>query len=235
MGRKPDLTPEQAEEIRLPQTIRAVLGRQVTALRRLAAMAAVVASVQSAEAMDFSVDRSVDNVLVIFATGAIEKGDAERFRRFLVTLPDKRLSQRSTVLFNSPGGVLADALAIGALLERNKFITGVRTGGRCWSACVLAWAVGRIKFANSDTCIGVHTANANGGVDGFPKKPDAPDALPKKVRENIEGTANLDMATWLSDHGAPRIVTTKIFHTSAHSVYCLTFQDLVAWGVTMLP
>jgi hypothetical protein len=28
MGRKPDLTPEQAEEILLPQTIRAVLGRQ---------------------------------------------------------------------------------------------------------------------------------------------------------------------------------------------------------------
>lgn len=206
----------------------------MSALRKLAAAAVILASVHSAEAMDYSVDRSVDDVLVIFATGSVEKGDAERFRRFLGTMPDKRLSQPSTVLFNSPGGVVADALAIGALLERNKFMTGVRTGGRCWSACVLAWAVGRVKLANSDTCIGVHTANANGGVDGFPKKPDAPDALAKKARKELESTANLDMAVWLWDHGAPRIVTTKIFHTPAHSVYCLTSEDLVAWHVKIM-
>ena len=105
------------------------------------------------------------------------------------------------------------------------------TGGQCSSACVLPWAAGLIKFANVGTCFGVH--NANFDVAVLAKT--VPDALAKETRKNIEGTANLAMAEWLWDHGAPGIVTAKIFHTRAASLYCLTAKDLAAWNVRITP
>jgi ATP-dependent protease ClpP protease subunit len=190
----------------------------MSALRKLAAMAVVLASVQSAEAMDFAVDPAYPDFLVIYATGTIERGDANRFRLFLEALPPdlKRLEDHGSagVYFDSPGGLVMDAMVFAVLIESHKFITGVANHGQCSSACVLLWAAGTTKFAQEHTCIGVHNATA----DGVAKETD-----------------NSGMATWLVMHGAPHSVTAKLVATPNNALSCLTAADLAAWNVTVVP
>ena len=63
----------------------------MSALRKLAVAAAILASVHSAEALTYTVDTvdapSLDDIVVIFASGSIEQGEANRFWRFLDALP----------------------------------------------------------------------------------------------------------------------------------------------------
>ena len=113
----------------------------MSALRKLAAAVVVLASVQSAEAMDYSYSLYKEH-LAITATGAIEEGDGHRFELFLKTVPQDLIGQRGNfVFFDSPGGVVSEGMKIGRAIERNHFMTGI-TGEQCSSACVLAWAAG---------------------------------------------------------------------------------------------
>jgi hypothetical protein len=199
----------------------------MSALRTLAAVAALLASVQSAEAMDFAVDPAYPDFLVIYATGTIERGNANRFRLFLEALPPdlKRLEDHGSagVYFDSPGGLVMDAMVFAVLIESHKFVTGVANHGQCSSACVLLWAAGTTKFAQEHTCIGVHNA-----WDGVAQGTD-------KSRKGGEETAMSTMTTWLVMHGAPHAVTAKLLATPSDSLSCLTAEDLAAWHVTVVP
>ena len=77
----------------------------MSALRKLAAAAVVLASVQSAEAMDYSY-RLYKGRVVIDANGTIEKDEHTRFLDFLKTLPPDVLGKRgNAIVFNSGGGL----------------------------------------------------------------------------------------------------------------------------------
>ena len=90
----------------------------------------------------------------IQVTGEFETGDAKRFERFL------RLSNQTfqTVSFDSPGGVVEEALAISRMIRQRSLNTLISHGALCASACPFSFAGGTERLASREGYIGVHQA-----------------------------------------------------------------------------
>lgn len=95
------------------------------------------------------------------ATGTIMPGTAKAFAAEVA----KRGSYVKTVVLQSPGGSVRDALAMGRLIRGKKFSTEVDTGRYCASACPLVFAGGVERHAETGAAIGVHEVAAFGGED----------------------------------------------------------------------
>lgn len=89
---------------------------------------------------------------VLQLTGTIDPGAADRVKAEL----DAHGEYVKTVALNSPGGAVADALAIGKLIHDNGFSTSVAAGALCASSCPLVFAAGRERIAAETAAIGVH-------------------------------------------------------------------------------
>ena len=63
-------------------------------------------------------------------------------------------------MLNSPGGSVADALAMGRLIREKKFATEVEAGKYCVSSCPLVFAGGVDRRAGDKATIGVHQVAA---------------------------------------------------------------------------
>lgn len=91
-----------------------------------------------------------NNQLVL--TGAIDIGSAERFANEVESITE----YVETVVLNSPGGSVTDALEISKLIREKEWTTKVETGGLCASACPLIFAGGVERIADNAAAIGVH-------------------------------------------------------------------------------
>jgi len=99
----------------------------------------------------------------IYLDGFIDIGAADRLRRLV-----KRESiSDARVYFNSPGGHLVEAMALGRLLRERAFETNVGTrtaaawqpaAGVCYSACPFAYAGGVRRSLAPGSVFGVHRA-----------------------------------------------------------------------------
>jgi hypothetical protein len=92
----------------------------------------------------------------LIATGAIVPGTAEVFAAEIA----KRGSYVTTVVLASPGGSVADALAMGRLIRDKKFTTEVEAEHYCASSCPLVFAGGAERRAGKNAAIGVHQVSA---------------------------------------------------------------------------
>jgi hypothetical protein len=101
-----------------------------------------------AEKMTF--DLVGDGKLV--ATGMIVPGTAQAFKVEI----DKRGGYIKTVVLNSTGGSVQDAIAIGHLIREKKFSTAVESENLCTSSCPLVFAGGIERRAGEKAAIGVH-------------------------------------------------------------------------------
>src|SRR5690606_28530693 len=61
-----------------------------------------------------------------------------------------------TVVLDSPGGSVMDALAIGRLVHEKGLATRVAAGSLCASSCPIVFASGTERIACPDAAIGVH-------------------------------------------------------------------------------
>ncbi|HVT55580.1 MAG TPA: hypothetical protein VHD34_05985 [Xanthobacteraceae bacterium] len=100
----------------------------------------------------------------LYATGMIYIGVAKAFKAEV----EKRGGYVKTVVLNSTGGSVQDALAMGRLIRAKKFATEVENGGYCASSCPLLFAGGIERRAGDKAVIGVHQAFSPGdpGFDG---------------------------------------------------------------------
>ncbi len=85
-------------------------------------------------------------------TGSIDPGSAARFAAEITA----RGEYVQTVLLDSPGGSVDDALAIGRLIREQGLATQVSNGGLCASSCPIIFASGAERRAGRDAAIGVH-------------------------------------------------------------------------------
>lgn len=85
-------------------------------------------------------------------TGTIDPGSSSRFLAEI----EARGEYVSTVLLDSPGGSVDDALSIGRLIRERGLSTEVANGGLCASSCPLIFAAGKERIAGRDAAIGVH-------------------------------------------------------------------------------
>ena len=99
----------------------------------------------------------------IFLDGIIDADATGRLQRFI----DRRDVGNAVIYFNSPGGSLIAAMAIGRLLRQQGFEThvGARaadtgrvTQGVCYSACPFAFAGGARRRLDEGSVLGVHRA-----------------------------------------------------------------------------
>jgi hypothetical protein len=98
----------------------------------------------------------------LMATGTITPGISEAFAAEV----GKRGDYIKTVVLNSPGGSVTDALAIGRLIREKKFATEVDAGKYCASSCPLVFAGGVERRAGDKAAIGVHQVAAIGSASG---------------------------------------------------------------------
>jgi hypothetical protein len=107
-------------------------------------------------------DRS-DTRWLVYLQGYIDTGAAARLTRLL----DKERISRALVYFDSPGGHVMEAMALGRLLRQRRYATSVGArpvdgarplAGRCYSACPIAYAGGVLRSLVPGSVLGVHRA-----------------------------------------------------------------------------
>jgi hypothetical protein len=98
----------------------------------------------------------------LMATGTITPGISEAFAAEV----GKRGDYIKTVVLNSPGGSVADALAMGRLIREKKFATEVEAGKYCASSCPLVFTGGVERRAGDKATIGVHQVAAGAAPRG---------------------------------------------------------------------
>jgi hypothetical protein len=101
----------------------------------------------------------------LMATGTITRGISEAFAAEV----GKRGDYIKTVVLNSPGGSVTDALAMGRLIRERKFATEVEAGKYCASSCPLVFAGGLERRAGDKAVIGVHQVAAISSASAAPR------------------------------------------------------------------
>ena len=92
------------------------------------------------------------NFNFVVLKGEITIGDAKRFVETVNSL------DRATVILESPGGLVDDALQIGAEIRLRNYATMVLPDTGCHSACGLLWVSGARRYMSSTSQIGFHAA-----------------------------------------------------------------------------
>lgn len=112
-------------------------------------------AVPAVSAANFEVLRipGFDN-LIILMTGEVIEGDAQRFEDIVDTLG----GAHATLNVSGPGGLVNEALDIGAQVQQRRFATMVSAQMECYSACALIWLAGPRRYLSPDSAIGVHAA-----------------------------------------------------------------------------
>jgi hypothetical protein len=108
-------------------------------LRTLASVGVFLAFIFPGDAAEIRAMPPEKGVTGILIRGEIERGDAYDFYRLT------RNKGRILVALSSPGGVMRDALTIGARIRIEGFATTVLD--ECDSACALIWLSGAGHFA----------------------------------------------------------------------------------------
>lgn len=107
------------------------------------------------------------------AVGTITPGTAERFAEELAV----RGGYVKTVVLDSPGGSVQDALKMGRLVRDRGLDTLVEGGALCASSCPIVLAGGVARRAAADAAVGVHQITAvrtDGVLAGLaPREPEA--------------------------------------------------------------
>ena len=104
------------------------------------------------EVLDEPLNIALGSNGLLSLTGTIDPGSAQRFADEIAA----RGEYVSTVLLDSPGGSVDDALQIGRLILEKGLSTEVRDGGLCASSCPVIFASGSTRIAGPEAAIGVH-------------------------------------------------------------------------------
>jgi len=85
-------------------------------------------------------------------TGTIDPGAATRFADEIAA----RGEYVTTIVLDSPGGSVSDALDMADLINERGLDTEVRAGTLCASSCPIVFAAGKARRASPQAAIGVH-------------------------------------------------------------------------------
>ena len=129
----------------------------MTTLWLKAFVATLFVATGSTSAMEFTTPAGADGRRIVVARGPIVEGDAERFRVAL-ELADRDSRGEKTVVLDSTGGVVGEAFAMAALMDRDQVATVVRPGASCASACAqIVFLAGRHRVVMDGGRLGLHS------------------------------------------------------------------------------
>jgi hypothetical protein len=131
----------------------------------------------------------------LVANGTITPGISEAFAAEV----GKRGDYIKTVVLNSPGGSVSDALAMGRLIRERKFATEVEPGKYCASSCPLVFAGGIERRAGDKAAIGVHQVAAiSSAAGGAPPRDDM--AMAQRISAHCQrylGDMGINLQVWV--------------------------------------
>jgi hypothetical protein len=102
---------------------------------------------------DISVfEMSGQNMSLIGIVGEIKASDAKKF------IAATEQVNRAIVILKGPGGLVRDAIQIGAEVRLKGYATVVAADAGCFSACGLVWLSGARRYMSPSSQIGFHAA-----------------------------------------------------------------------------
>jgi hypothetical protein len=130
----------------------------------------------------------------LMATGTITPGMSESFAAEV----GRHSDYIKTVVLNSPGGSVTDALTMGRLIREKKFGTEVEAGKYCASSCPLVFAGGLERRAGDRAAIGVHQVAALGSSSNGPPRDEMSIAQNISARcQRYLGDMGIDLQVWV--------------------------------------
>jgi hypothetical protein len=155
---------------------------------------------------------TADRVNRFAVEGALVFGDEKEFARRVSSYSD------GVVVLNSNGGNMFAGVEIGRIIREKGFKTEVPVGGRCASACALAWLGGQPRFMTHNGQIGFHAA-----------------FIRDQGVERETGAGNAIVGAYLRDIGLS--MNAIIFVTGAppHGMRWLTFEDAADYNIPVRP
>jgi hypothetical protein len=148
----------------------------------------------------------------LMATGTIMPGISEAFAAEV----SRRGDYIKTVVLNSPGGSVADALTMGRLIRERKFATEVEAGKYCASSCPLVFAGGVERRAGDKATIGVHQVAAISSAANGPPRDEM------SVAQNISARCQ----RYLSDMGVSLQVWVHAMETPHDKLFVFKPDEL---------
>jgi Clp protease len=154
------------------------------------------------------------NTSAIEIINPIEVGDAAQFERTLS-------SGITTVILNSPGGLVEEGLAIARQVHTRKL--GTHVVRECASMCFAIFAAGRLRSFESGAEIGVHSASTR--VQG---------GTPIETERSFVATMAV-IRTVQSFGSVPENILGKMVANARDQIAVLTAGDLLAMGAVIDP
>ena len=148
-------------------------------------------------------------------TGSIQPGDAERFVTFL----DTQVVAPEVIYLNSPGGSVADALAIGRVLRQDELAVAMSDGDICLSACPYILAGGLPREVPEGAAVGVHQHSFGENV-----------VLPAFAAIEDIQRGQAEVLDHLVEMGIDLRVMGPAMRTPADEIYILLPEELIDWG-----
>lgn len=163
----------------------------------------------------------------LMAIGTIVPGAAEAFAAEI----EKRGDYVRTVVLDSPGGSVADALAMGRLIRERGLATAVAGDGYCASSCPLVFSGGVERRAGEGAGIGVHQVFAVGQAGAG-----ADEGMDRAQRISAE------CQRYLVEMGVDPQVWVHAMETPRHELFYFTMEELtglklatdIGWEATAL-
>lgn len=194
--------------------------RASSILQRLAAVAlagCLTLAGTAVQAMEIMTTTGPDGRRSVVARGVIGTGDTERLRVALASA-DRGPDGLRTIAFDSRGGAVDEALAMAALMDREKVAVVVKSGATCASACA------QIVFL-----AGVNRMVQDGGRLGF-------HSCSRVGAGARESDCNEMIARQAAARGAPYgIVMAFMELTGPAHMKWLDAADADCWGLTIWP
>ncbi len=170
----------------------------------LAVAAACLLSTAAHSAEFYKLDEHPTTLLV---EGRIEMGDDQRLMNVLMARTE-RGARTEYIEFNSPGGFVAPAYSMARFIRNMNIDTIIGSAEECSSACMIAFAGGRYRYAWEGAKLGVHSSSIEGVESG-------------------DGT--VDIARFMTALGAPATVIAAIVTTSSDDITWLSPAHTGNW------
>lgn len=177
--------------------------------------ALVLLSGTLARSADFSVVRGEKEYggLRVTIHGEINRGDFDRFKRFLVE-DDALKGYAKQIWLNSPGGDVIEAMRFADLFDKSSATANVGPYSKCYSSCVFmfAGAASRSLFPFGE--LGVHRLVLKSDEVAYARE------------KAVVIQASEDAYAYLLRQGLPQDVVTKMRETPASEIFVIDFFDL---------
>lgn len=152
--------------------------------------------------------------------GGIRAGDAPR----LIGMLDAADPSPDTLILQSPGGSVSDAMELGRHIRAQGIDTQMLAGEFCYSACPYLLASGATRDIDDDASVGVHQHYF--GENSF---------LPAGFAVEDIQRGQGEVMTYLNDMGIDPLVMQHALSTPPDEIYVLLPEELKKYNFTPTP